>query len=565
MKKLLRSLFSLLFIASFFVNKGSAQLQFDYAITQGSNDTELTGSCKLDDQGGLYTTVAFRDTADLDPGPGVNMVFVADDEVFVLNKYTQDGQYLWSSQFRTVGDAAGYIAEIKHNSILMIVYYTDSLIYTHTSPWMIANPGPNLAAINLNLDGEVVAYRHIANNIDLYFSDFITQDDGSIVAGGGFSNSVTFNTPDSTRTLTTVGDDDAFIARFNEEMELEWITMFAGKGYDFTESVYNGEDGKIYYAVIHDSTIVLQTNHGEVTSPAFGEDNSIFGWALPDGTVDAAYIFGGDLGDQLRNIVADADGNMYINGYYTGEVNFQHPLGQPVVYTDYEEGEGFIAKYYPDGFLAWARIFTNGEYGGIYTMKLHRNTQLYFSGAFNLVSDLDPGPDSIIVDGGYDGDLMFGKMNTDGGLDWVYSIYGYSDEGIRNFFPGTDDKVYVHGYYYGDLDCDPGPDSVGIETQGGADLFLIRFTEENVITSTEITSEFLVTASPNPVSDELRITSESLIEHIQLFSFSGAQMIVPVIYESHSATVKADHLVPGFYVARVKSGNSYSTFKFIKS
>jgi hypothetical protein len=541
-----------------------AQLNFKWAVNQGSNDTELTGSCKLDDQGGLYTTVAFRDTADLDPGPGEHMVFVGEDEVFVLNKFTQDGAYLWSSQFRTKGDAGGQIAEIRDNRILLIVYYTDSLIYSHHTPWMAVNPGPNMAAISMNLEGQIISYRHIANTNDMYFSDFITQPDGTILAGGGFGNSVTFNTPDSTMTLTSAGKDDAFIVRFNDQLQLEWIRLFASTGYDFTESVYIGEEDKIFYAVIHDSTVVLQTNHGEVISAANGEDNSIFGWTLPDGSIETAYLFGGDLGDQIRNIVADTDGNMYINGYYTGEVNFQHPSGQPVIYTDLEEGEGFIAKYSPDGFLDWARIFTNGEYGGIYTMKMHRNTHLYFSGAYNLVSDLDPGPDSLIYDGGYDGDLMFGKMSTEGDLAWVYSIVGSSDEGIRNFFPGTDDKVFVHGYYYGDLDCDPGPDSVGILTQGGADVFLIGFTEENVITSVDQPDVFDIIVYPNPFSDRFVIQAEAPIEHVAIYDLDGKFLSVPLSYENTSVAVNASTLDAGLYVAHVKTSNGFSAIKLLK-
>lgn len=542
-----------------------AQIQFDWAITQGGNDSDLTGSCKLDDQGGLYTTVSFRDTADLDPGPGVNMVFVADDEVFVLNKYSQDGQYLWSSQFRTKGDAGGQIAEIKNNRILLIVYYTDSLIYMHHTPWIAANPGHNIAAISMNLEGQIISYRPIARTEDMYFSDFQTQPDGTILAGGGFGGTITFNTPDSTRTLISKGEYDAFVARFNDQLQLDWITLFAGTGDDFTESVFIGKDKNIYYAVIHDSTVVVTTNHGELISPAEGEDNSLFGWILPDGSVERAYIFGGDLGDQIRNIVSDTDGNMYINGYYTGTVNFQHPSGTPVVFTDLEEGEGFIAKYASDGFLAWARVFTNGEYGGVYTMSLHRNTDLYFSGGFNLISDLDPGPDSIIVDGGYDGDLFAGKMSTDGNLAWVYPFFGSDDEGIRNVVPGTDGKVFIHGYYYGDLDCDPGPDSFDIQTQGGSDVFLIGFTEENVISSTRNIAQFDVTLFPNPVTTELKLTTKVNLQEVSVYAMDGQQLNVPVSFDSNLARVSVSSLPAGTYLVRVKTGNAYSCAKFVKT
>lgn len=553
-------LFSLLLIAPAI----QGQLQFNWAINQGSNDTDLTGSCSRDDQGGLYTTVAFRDTADLDPGPGVDMVYVAEDEVFVLNKFNQDGEYLWGAQFKTNGDAGGQIAEIRNNRILLIIYYTDSLIYMHDTPWMAVNPGPNIAAISMNLDGQIISYREIAKTDNMYFSNFTTQPDGSILAGGGFGGAITFHTPDSTKTLISKGKYDAFVARFNDQIELEWITLIAGTGDDYTESIFVSYDEKIYYAVIHDSTVVVQTNQGEITSPAAGKDNNLFGLILPDGTVESAYTFGGDEGDQLRGIAADTDGNMYLCGYYTGEVNFQHPDETPVIFTDLEEGEGFLAKYTPDGFLVWARIFTNSDYGGVYTMVLHRNSDLYFSGAYTLKSDLDPGPDSLIVDGGYDGDVFAGKMSTNGDLLWIYPFTGGDDAGIRNVVPGIDDKVFVHGYYYGDMDCDPGPDSVKFVTQGGADVFLISFTEENAITSSNELKSFDINMYPNPVAHELRLTAKTALQEIRVFSLDGKSLNLPVTLNTNEAAIRVSTLPPGTYIARVKSENAYSCVKFVK-
>ena len=562
--KFLKSTTFLSFLLLFSAFTLSAQLDFNWALTLGGAGSELTGNCRLDDQGNIYNTVIYRDTADLNPGPGVDMAFVQENEVFVLHKFNELGEYQWGGQFKTKGHAAGQIVEVRNNRILLIVYYTDSIFYIHPTPWMAATPGPNIAAISMNLDGQIISFRHIANTNRLYFSAFLTQEDGSILASGGFGESVQFNTPDSTKTYVPVGKDDAFIARFNDQIELEWLTLFAGKGDDFAISLFPGEEDKIYFAVIHDSTIVVPTNAGDVAFPANGEDNSIFGFAFPNGTIEAAYSLGGDLGDQIRNIVADTDGNMYINGYYTGEVNFQHPSQPPVVFTDEEEGEGFIAKYAPDGILDWVRIFTNGEYGGVYTMKIHRNAHLYFSGGFNLISDLDPGPDSMIVDGGYRGGLMAGKMSTTGDLVWVHSLLGEGFSGIRSFLPGTDEKVYIYGYYYESLDCDPGPDTVGITTLTGADAFLISCTEENVITSIPEANRFDLSVSPNPSSGDFEIKSASAIENISVYTLNGQLVSVPVQYNNLSATVGTQILQSGIYVAQIKTADGFSVLKLCK-
>lgn len=541
-----------------------AQLSLDWAMSQGSNDSDLTNGALIDDQGSIYYTVNYRDTIDLDPGPGVNMAFVGEDEPLVLNKYTQQGEYQWSGQFTSIGDTYGFMGEIKNSRILMIIYYTDSLFYLHDTPWMIANPGKHLALISLNLDGQIISHQHLANNHDMYFSDFTTQPDGSYLCGGGFDGAVTFATPDSTKTITAEGDSDAFIARFNDQAQLEWITLLAGKGYDNIESVYVGKNDLIYYTMIHDSTVTLQTNLGEIISPANGKDNSIFGSMTPDGTIATAYLFGGDLGDQLRNISSDDDGNMYINGYFRSSVNFEHPSETPVVFTAAVDSDGFISKYTPDGKLVWARIFRNGDYGGVYYMSLHRNSHLYFAGNYTLQSDLDPGPDSIIVDGGYQGDVFAGKMDTDGNLEWVYSITGNSYTGIRSFLPGTDGKVFLHGYYWNDIDCDPGPDVTQFICQGGSDIYLIGFEEEGVITATNEVRQTSMLIYPNPAMDFIQIKSEAAIESVDVFNMQGAQIMRTIGTNGNTMSVDIQHLTSGMYTLRIKSADQYTTRQFLK-
>jgi hypothetical protein len=159
---------------------------------------------------------------------------------------------------------------------------------------------------------------------------------------------------------------------------------------------------------------------------------------------------------------------------------------------------------------------------------------------------------------------MAGKISTEGDLVWVHSFLGEQFKGIRTIVPATDDKVYIYGYYYGSLDCDPGPDTVGIITQTGADAFLISCTEENVITSIPPSNHFDLSVSPNPSSDDFEIKSASAIENIAVYTLSGQQVNIPVTYNNLSATVGAQSLLSGIYVARIKTADGFSVIKICK-
>lgn len=68
---------------------------------------------------------------------------------------------------------------------------------------------------------------------------------------------------------------------------------------------------------------------------------------------------------------------------------------------------------------------------------------------------------------------------------------------------------------------------------------------------------------PNPVSDVLNIENKNAIESIEIYDANG-KLIRTVVQKGNNASVKLSDLVPGSYVAKIKTRKDNQTVKFIK-
>jgi hypothetical protein len=554
----------LLLLSTFYI--AQAQLSLDWALTQGSKESDLTSSCNIDSEGRIYTVGVIRDTTDLDPGSDEDLLFPPEPEALVLSKFEANGSYIWGNRFVTNGEIGGHVTQLKDDELLMVIYFVDSLIYIHqgNSTNVTTAPGPQICILKIDTEGQITWVYNFQDKQNMYFSNLTSLEDGSFLAGGSFEGILNLSTPGGSIPVISNGNYDAFLARFDPSFNVQWITTMGGFGDDYVESIFSKDNETVYFAMVHDSTVFLSTDDGINTYPAFGEENCIYGIASLDGSgIQKAYSFGGALGDELRSIVADQEGNMYLCGFFEGTVNFQNPPEAAVTFTSVNESDGFVSKYDADGSLVWTRIFKDTEYGGLYTMSLERGNELYVTGSFSSSGDLDPGPDSNIVHTTYRGDSYAAKFDTDGNLKWAQNFHSNNWSGIRNLIL-DDTKVIIHGYHYDTLDSDPSENINLIFSSGGSDMFLMGFTEEGVISSAGELPILNTIIYPNPTTDQVTVTCESAIEKITVHTLNGSLLSVPVSINGESANINLRKLTPGIYLLKIKSGDQYSITRIVK-
>ena len=557
----------LLFFVALFIlpSFGFGQLTFDWAFQTGSSKSDLVGPGMKDSEGNLYVLGIYRDTTDLDPGMEEVLAFPFSANFIALSAYSSDGEYLNSAIFNAGENSGGGLLEIKDDKIKLILYFTDSLVYYREGESTLIDDtdGQQVCFLTLDTDGQILDHFIFPYLHPIYVSKLHTFQDGSQIVAGGFVDTFAFDPGSGSHTVISNGEYDVFVAKLSSSHEVQWINSYGSSGDDYIEDIFPNQD-QVYFAIIHEDTLSISVNGELMGFPSNGDDNNVFGSMDMSGTIQSAFRFGGDLGDQIRNIVADNDGYMYISGYFEGAVNFQHPSGTPEIYVSDNDTDGFVSKYDSDGNLLWTRIFTCSGYGGIYTMSLARGNELYLSGSFTGSADLDPGPDSIVFDGGARGYICAVKLTTEGELKWAYYFPGNDFAGIRSVVLGAQNRVFIQGYLFDSLDCNPAEEEAILASYGGSDIFVIGLSEENIISGTTDLFASSLLVYPNPSSDEWHVKCDHPIQQVAVYRMDGTRLPLQVKNSTQECVINLDGLAPGVYVVQTLANGHWGTAKVIK-
>lgn len=227
--------------------------------------------------------------------------------------------------------------------------------------------------------------------------------DGSSYVTGVFTGSLTLGLGTAAVTLTSAGDTDLFLARYDTNSNLVWARRAGGTGPD------EGDD--VAVDPVTGDVVVSGGVHGAVTFASTGGDQAVAAPAnagivaryAADGTLVWTRALGAPASAVAAGLTVDGSGDAYVTGWYTGG-----DLDVAGVATLSPQGgtEGFVVRLAPDGSLRWAT-------------PLHSPTVIL---PFDVAVRSDG---SLLVAGGHGGfSVAEGTLPTQGGLDVFVAALG---------------------------------------------------------------------------------------------------------------------------------------------
>jgi hypothetical protein len=146
---------------------------------------------------------------------------------------------------------------------------------------------------------------------------------GDVYMGGAFSGTVPFGPV----TLTSAGDADGFVARYDPNGDLDWATALGGPNYDVVSSI----------AVDPKSRKVFATGMMNFTSA--GTNQTFLTSLNAKGRGQRTELVGGPGTSSSGTLAIDDDNNVYATGVFTGSCHFG-ALAQSSTFT-----QGYLARY----------------------------------------------------------------------------------------------------------------------------------------------------------------------------------------------------------------------------
>ena len=247
--------------------------------------------------------------------------------------------------------------------------------------------------------------------------DIVVDDNGNQYVSGTFKNTVDFGSGVS---ITSNGNADAFIAKYDADGNILWAKGFGGDGYntDYTNAVAVDGDGNVITASNFGGTIVLGTD----TLVSTGN------WDIVVVKYDASgnYLWSKQAyskskkQDKPTDIKIDSQGNYVLTGYY-GSNAVDTLIYESLEIESHGGRDVFVIKMSSDGTPIWGVTAGGADKEESKALGIDENDNIYITGFFSSANSVFGTTTLTNVDG-YD--VFVAKLNSSGDYQWAISATG---------------------------------------------------------------------------------------------------------------------------------------------
>ncbi|MDR2010452.1 MAG: T9SS type B sorting domain-containing protein [Bacteroidales bacterium] len=171
---------------------------------------------------------------------------------------------------------------------------------------------------------------------------------------------------------------------------------------------------------------------------------------------------GGISSDEVKAISTDEDGNIYLTGYFSGELTFQSET-----VTSTGDKDVFLAKLDENGNLLWIR--TGGSDRDDYGTGVAVDSEgyVYIVGVYNRIANFD----GTILPFMINDNVFFIKYSPDGDIVWAKALGSGNDEIAGGICIDDDDNIIFTGYFKHTIEFE----GEVIFSNGGINVFVAKF------------------------------------------------------------------------------------------
>lgn len=399
-----------LFLSLLFISFTTNAQTFGWAIQQSGNDWESVFQIAEDGGGNIYETGNFWATVDFDPSASVlNLTSAGLTDVFFC-KLDASGSLVWAKSF------GGSAFE----------------------------------------DGENIAL-DAGNNI---------------YVAGKFNSTADFDPDANTFNLTSLGMEDAFIAKYANNGDFIWAFQLGNTGADYVQGLVES-NGYLYATGYFQGTVDFDPDTTAIYNlTASGPDAAFILKLDDDGNLIWAKSISGTSSTLAMDIAVDSSGNVFTGGEFWGTCDFDPGSGVQNHTATGFDADAYLLKLDTDGNFLWVDIFSGNNNQWVQAIDMNANQDVSVCGAFEGTADFDPGSGgySITSNGNYD--MFTVKLySADGSLAWAVGTGGTSNEQVYDLSVSNSGDHYLTGYFSGTVDFDPGPNTYNLTDAGVADAF----------------------------------------------------------------------------------------------
>jgi len=319
-------------------------------------------------------------------------------------------------------------------------------------------------------------------------SDITTLSDNSVVVTGHYSGTATFGAGEAgVTTLTTAGQKDIFVAKYNPDGTLAFAKSASGTSENSGHSITTLSDNSVVVTGEYRGITTFGAGEaGSTTLTSAGDLDFFVAKYNPDGTLAFAKSASGTTNEAGFGITTLSDDSVVVTGQYDGIATFGAGEAGVTILTTAGGFDVFVAKYNPDGTLAFAKSAggtTDESDQGFLGITALSDDSVVVTGEYSGTATFgagEAGVTTLISAGGFE--VFVAKYNPDGTLAFAKSAGGTGSDFGSDITALSDNSIVITGTYSGTATFGAG--EAGVTTlisAGSFDIFVAKYNPDGTL------------------------------------------------------------------------------------
>jgi len=405
--------------------------------------------------------------------------------------------------------------------------------------------------VKYDFNGTVLWASSIGGAEDDIGQSVCTDANNNAYLTGSFSNdTITIGVT----SLSNAGSSDIFIAKYDAAGNVLWAKSAGGIYGEGIKSVSTDSSGNVYVTGNFNSDTLT---FGLTTLVNAGNNDIFISKYTSNGTLLWAKSAGGNNYDSGQSISNDANGNVYVTGWFgSNTITFE-----TATLINSGGDDIFIVKYSSNGTLLWAKSAGGITIDRATSISSDKSGTIYITGYFDSPTIIFDAT-TLSNAGAYD--ILILKYDANGEVLSARSPGGvYHDVGY-GIFTDASKNIYLTGYFQSPT-ITFGTNTLTNSFVGYNSIFIVKY----AATGTGVDDFFgnnQLNISPNPTSSTITLTIPKLINtNISITNLTGKQVATYKLLNTTCKTIDVSHLAEGVYFVTLKSDEGVVTKKMVKT
>ena len=312
-------------------------------------------------------------------------------------------------------------------------------------------------------------------------SGTLTDAAGNVYVMGTFWSTVDMDPGGGVFNLTSAGQGDNFVSKFDATGNFLWAKQFGNSANDNCVSMKADESGNLYVTGSYQATVDFDPGPGVFDMTCSTSGHAAFLLKLDGG---GNFLWVKELSETDyfnvgRDIAVASGGAVYLSGIFRGAADFD-PGPAVVMLTSTGTAEDiFIAKFDANGNFIWVKQIAGLSGKACYSMSIDQPENIYITGTFYGICDFDPAATVFNLtanntNGSGSSDTYILKLDLSGNFIFAKQISAEDDDIGWELKVDQTGAIFVTGEFSGIGDFDPGPGTFMLNSGSYSDGYVLK-------------------------------------------------------------------------------------------